>query len=417
MNGQTIPPIDTSDNNSKNHDLTSKSDENMKENGNGSTRLWLESMFKEYYFKSNSNIETDSFFSEREFGFKLFDGKIRRHLTFRDHKELFANIMRYVPSDIYCSSARYQNPTANMEDKGWKGSDLIFDIDGKDLNLACAKVHNLTHCKQCNGFTNGIFSKCSICESSLVEMIDLPCKKCISALKVEVNKLVTILLDDFGIKKDTLYIYFSGNNGFHIKVVDDVFFNSSSQKRRAYIQYLQGKDFIIDNLGFKINKINNEVTILPNKTLFNSGWRARILHELGLKTRNHKLDERSFNKIIHFNNTHETTLYHYILEKISNFAVRIDPSVTMDVHRIFRLSGTINSKSGLIKTVCNNIQTFDPFVDACVIGDSITKVNSKVSLKLSLNNRRFEIKVGINRVPEFVAVYLVLKHLGDYIDA
>jgi DNA primase small subunit len=169
-------------------------------------------------------------------------------------------------------------------------------------------------------------------------------------------------------------------------------------------------------LGFKIDKITNQVTILPNKTLFNGGWRSRILNELGIHTRNHKLDDRSLNKIIHFRDTHKISLYDYILEKITNLAVRIDPGVTMDVHRIFRLSGTINSKSGLIKAHCNNIQTFDPFVDACVIEDSITKVNSKVDLKLSLKNRRFDIKVGINQVPEFVAVYLVLKQLGDYID-
>lgn len=410
MTSISIPPVDDNLNPAMNR----KPNELMHENSNNSTRLWLENAFKKYYFKSSSKIEVEEFLSEREFGFKLFDGRIRRHLTFRDDKELFANIMRFVPSDIYCSSARYQNPTANIDDKGWKGADLIFDIDGKDLDLACAKIHNMTHCKQCGEFLYGVFLKCTKCKSSIVEIIDLPCKKCINALKAEVNKLIIILLNDLGVKKDSVYIYFSGNNGFHIKVVNNIFFKSSSQKRRAYIQYLQGKDFVIDNLGFKIDKITNTVTILPNKTLFNGGWRARILSEMGIRLCNHKLDERSINKIINFNNSHKVTLYDYILDKMANFAVRIDPSVTMDIHRIFRLSGTINSKSGLIKVLCNNLQTFDPFVDACVIGDAITPVKSKVNLKLSLKNKRFEIKVGINQVPEFVAVYLVLKHLGEY---
>ena len=177
MTDNSIPPLDDSNNNVKSHALKSTPYENMKYENNDSTRVWLENIFKKYYFSSISNIEIDDFFSEREFGFKLFDGRIRRHLTFRDDKELFANIMRHVPSDIYCSPARYQNPTANMDDKGWKGSDLIFDIDGKDLNLDCAKLHNLTHCKQCNGFINGILLKCNRCESSLVETLDLPCKK------------------------------------------------------------------------------------------------------------------------------------------------------------------------------------------------------------------------------------------------
>lgn len=378
--------------------------------------LWLENTFKTFYFKSNSKIEIEQPISEREFGFKLFDGRIRRHLAFKNYGELFANVVKYGPSDIYCSSARYINPANEIEEKGWIGADLIFDIDGKDLNLPCTKIHNLTHCKRCDQMANGILSECSSCKSTMIEIIDLPCKKCISALKDEVTKLKSLLINDFGIQRNSIYVYFSGNNGFHIKVVDDLFFKSSSLKRRSYIQYLQGKDFIVDTLGFKVDTDTNGITILPNKTLFNGGWRSRLLGEMGIHIRNHKLDERSIKKIINFDSVHKVSLADYVREKITKFSVRIDPSVTMDVHRIFRLSGTINSKSGLLKTICNDLENFNPFVDACLLGDSITKIDARFSVKLSLNNKKFDIGVGINHVPEFVAIYLVLKGLGNYIE-
>ena len=33
------------------------------------------------------------------------------------------------------------------------------------------------------------------------------------------------------------------------------------------------------------------------------------------------------------------------------WSAKIDPNVTMDIHRIFRLPGSINSKSGLTKII------------------------------------------------------------------
>lgn len=411
MTETSTPPFDQH-NNEKPDNITSELSTGKQLTA---TQVWLENTFKKYYFKYNSNIEIETFFSEREFGFKLFDGKIRRHIKFHNEKELFANIMKFSPSDIYCSSARYQNPTANIEDKGWIGADLIFDIDGKDLNLNCAQTHNLTQCKKCGNIENGISSKCARCESTAIQIVDLPCKKCVKALKDEVKKLIAILTDDFGVQKNSTYVYFSGNNGFHIKVVDENLFKASSLKRRAYVQYFQGKDYSIDNLGFKLDKTTNAVTVLPNKILYDGGWRARILGDLRIQLRNHKLEDKSIRKILHFNETHDIPLLDYIQEKIKYHSVTIDSSVTMDIHRIFRLSGTLNSKSGLIKAYCKDLESFDPLVSACFIGDSIIRIRSKASIKLSLKSKLFDIGIGINEVPEYVAVYLVLKGIADWI--
>ena len=51
-----------------------------------------------------------------------------------------------------------------------------------------------------------------------------------------------------------------------------------------------------------------------------------------------------------------------ILDDVSQqIGVKIDPNVTMDIHRIFRLPGSINSKSGLTKILCTDITKFDPY--------------------------------------------------------
>ncbi len=172
---------------------------------NDKNKNWLEGVFRKYYFYHYSQLELGELINEHEFGFRLFDGKIRRHLAFNDKKELYAYIIKFSPSDIFYSSSRYQNPKAEIDQKGWIGSDLIFDIDGKDLHLECAQNHNLILCKDCNSISKGIVSKCVVCNGSRLQIIDLPCTKCIKSLNVEVKKLIEILNADFGIDSE-IYI-------------------------------------------------------------------------------------------------------------------------------------------------------------------------------------------------------------------
>jgi DNA primase small subunit len=94
--------------------------------------------------------------------------------------------------------------------------------------------------------------------------------------------------------------------------------------------------------------------------------------------------------------------------------VRIDPQVTMDVHRIFRMPGTINSKSGLVKMRSNDFESFDPLNDSCLLGDSdvnvITKVSSQLNFKLK--GQSFKIRENNLKLPLFAVVYLICKGLA-----
>jgi DNA primase small subunit len=94
-------------------------------------------------------------------------------------------------------------------------------------------------------------------------------------------------------------------------------------------------------------------------------------------------------------------------------AVRIDPQVTMDVHRIFRMPGTINSKSGLVKMRCDDFESFDPLKDSCLLGDNEVKVNTKLSSQMNfkLEGQSFRIRENNLKLPVFAAVFLIRKVL------
>lgn len=381
---------------------------------NDKNKVWLEKVFRTYYFNFYSNVELDEFIHEHEFGFRLFDGKIHRHLAFKNKRELYAYIIKFSPSDIFYSSSRYERPTAPIDQKGWLGSDLIFDIDGKDLKLECSLVHNLVLCRNCKQLTKGINSKCITCNSSQLQMIDLPCNKCIKSLKEEVKKLKEILVEDFGIDEHQIFTYFSGNNGFHIHVKNEEYYKSSSRKRNAFTQYLMGKGYMIENLGLRKNN-KDKIIPISNKILYDRGWRRRILNQLKLQIQNHKIDNRFVKKFIQRYSLKDNDFLLLVHKQVEDLSVRIDSNVTMDIHRIFRLAGSINSKSGLTKTFCKNIEAFNPTLDACFLGESKIEIDSKLDIMVSLKGKQFNIKTGSNFVPEYVAVYIVSKGIGSII--
>ena len=61
----------------------------------------------------------------------------------------------------------------------------------------------------------------------------------------------------------------------------------------------------------------------------------------------------------------------------------------MDIHRIFRLPGSINSKSGLAKIQCNNLTKFDPYVEACFLSDDSVEILANCPIEFKLKNKKF----------------------------
>ena len=98
----------------------------------------------------------------------------------------------------------------------------------------------------------------------------------------------------------------------------------------------------------------------------------------------------------------------------NSIGVKIDPNVTVDIHRIFRLEGSLNSKSGLAKLVCNNIEKFNPYAEACLIDDESVEISANTPIEFRLKNRKFGPYTNEKiSVPKYAAVYMLCKGIAN----
>ena len=364
---------------------------------------FLQDCFKKYYFEHFDLIHVPERTSEREFGYQKFTSGMTRHLSIKTDKELHLLLMNNIPSDVYCSNAYYSFPNLPMNEKDWKEADLIFDIDAKDLNLECRSTHSATKCTECD-HVSLISEKCNNCNSTKLETKSLTCKNCIDASKIEVKKLINILINDLGIELKNIHVYFSGNEGFHVYVYDSQFQTLSSRERSELADYILFKGSIPETFGMKKFKLDRSA--FP--TLDEKGWRGRFAKEMfGSKSKRSKIiSELVKNGYSSFQNK---------LEDISSkIGVKIDPNVTMDIHRIFRLPGSLNSKSGMTKILCTDLDKFDPFKEASHISDEKVEVSINCPIDFTLQNQKFgPYQNETLTVPSFAAVYMICKGFAN----
>lgn len=363
--------------------------------------------FKEFYFKHTNCVETPNRIEEREFGYMQFNGGMIRHLSFKNNGELSAHFLKHIPSDVYYSCAYYINPTAPMQEKIFKGADLIFDIDIDELALICAKDHEMWICNHCKNVMREK-QECGKCNSMKVEKISLTCDNCIDAGKGELKKLIKFLQEDLGIQENEMKIYFSGNQGFHLHIYNAELESLDPHSRADIADYVMGNNILPDSFGVRKNShlVKDVISKFPNIDDF--GWRGRISRQL---MKDDKAKPRTVQKILKAGYLRFKTELDDIAREIG---AHIDPKVTMDIHRVFRMQGTLNSKSGLMKAPCNAIDTFDPLTNACVLTDEEVLVNVRYSPKFRLKERFFgpfnDQKV---KLPTYAAVYLICKGLAE----
>ena len=364
---------------------------------------FLQDCFKQYYFEHFDLIHVPERPYEREFGYQKFISGMTRHLTIKNDKELHLLLMNNIPSDVYCSNAYYSFPNLPMNEKDWKEADLIFDIDAQDLNLDCRTKHSVTRCIECNQISYNS-TKCEYCNSIKLETKSLTCKNCIDASKNEVRKLLTVLNDDLGITDNRIEIYFSGNEGFHVYVYNSQFQTLGSRERSDLADYIMFKGIIPETLGMK--KFKSDRSSFPE--LHEKGWRGRFANEIfGSKSKRSKIISELL--------SNGYSSFQRELNDISKkIGVNIDPNVTMDVHRIFRLPGSLNSKSGLTKSYCENFTKFNPYTDACHISDEKVKIKANCPKEFKLKNKKFgPYQNETIEVPSYAAVYMICKGLAN----
>jgi DNA primase small subunit len=366
----------------------------------------VKSAFREYYFKHSKNIEAPLLIEEREFGYMQFGAGMVRHIAFRNVGEILAVLVKDIPSDVYCSNAYYVFPSYPMQEKQWKGADLIFDIDSKDLCLSCEPTHSYFICINCGKISESKSEICLSCNTRKINRTSIPCNKCIYTLKKEVERLIDLLSGDLGIKEDAIQIYFSGNNGFHVHISDTEFHKLGSQARADIVGYLMGNSVMVESIG--VRKGPGGFFIKFPKSGLAYGWRRRIAYELGIS----QSSVLKLGKMVQQKGGYDGFRTE-LIKTVRDLGVRIDPHVTIDIHRVFRMAGTLNSKSGLTKKRCHDLKSFDPLNDACLLGDKEIDTEIKARVKLRLKGQIFNLKKQNTRLPMYAAVYLICKGLAS----
>ena len=362
---------------------------------------FIRECLRRYYYERFGVIEIPDDIHKREFGYRKVDSGMIRHIKLKDKGELRLLLMQEMPLDVYVSNARYLFPSLPMNEKMWQNADIIFDIDAKDLNLECRPSHTVSVCGDCGREAAG--HRCGSCGSGRVSSASLSCDACMKESKLEVKKLLDILREDLGVDQG-IQIYFSGNEGFHIHVTGSKFDELESRERSDLADYLMFKGIMPERLGMK--KSRADKASLPDVS--EKGWRGRFAREIFGQKKSGRT--KKTNEII----SGGYVAFERLISDLSGtVGVRIDPGVTMDIHRIFRMPGTVNGKSGMTKAACRDVVGFDPYKEAVLMPDDTSLVRASCPASFRLNGKEFgPYRNEYVEVPVYAAVYLICKGLA-----
>ena len=366
---------------------------------------FLKRKFFSYYM--HPKIIFPNRFEKREYAFIPFGGEMRRHLAFVSREKILEFLKSEIPAHVYYSSAYYSHPSAErMDEKKWMGADLIFDLDADHLPNANQMSY----------------------EQSLEE------------IKKEAKKLLSFLTDDFGFSENEIEIYFSGSRGYHFHIRNSRILSLGSQERREIVDYVTGRGLIIENVlreriipKGKFQDKTIEIDMKP-------GWKKRFAHalvnffkEIKAKEKeeaikilkeigaSEKVAEEVYNllteermKRIEEGKIDQATSFKKIIKPLINkifisLQSGADEPVTSDIKRLIRLPGSLHGKSGLMVAKVNSIDDFNPLCDAVVFGSEEVEVNIVKPLNIKMMENSFELKEGKEKLPEYLAVFLIAR--------
>ena len=363
---------------------------------NDATRAWLRNAYREYYFRGTEKVEVPDEVESREFGYMPFGGGMIRHLSFRSKGEALAEILKQSPSSVYCSNARYDSPSRPIDEKGWLGAELIFDIDATDIPTPCKRGHDLWFCEKCHA--SGRLprpEKCPKCGGPSVEFHG-KCEVCLDAAKEHARRVVGFLTEDFAVDPAAIRVYFSGNRGYHLHVYDKRFDPLGSQARAEIAEYMKGSSLPPSQT------IASTLRKRPPSGPQGAGWTRRITGYVGERREDYP-----------------GTLQKLVSEAVASQRALVDSSVTTDVHRVFRLAGTLHGETGMAKTRVESLESFDPQKDPVVLSDKAVNVQVAFYPRFRLRHKDFgpfERPEAVE-LPTFAAVPILTRGLGEVANA
>ncbi len=363
-----------------------------------SSKKILSKVIREYY--SLRPLEEPLYLPSREIAiYSLEDEKYIRHMAFPSMAHLYKYILyEKTPIHLYYSAAYYDNPLSqSMEQKGWQGSDLIFDIDS-DHYPGCDKTISI--CLKENKIYEGKIKECPKTGEKPI-IYSIVTIECVRRAWQDIIKLVDILRDEIGFHE--IKIYFSGNRGFHVKVQDEEVRKLTTDERREIASYLTLQ-------GIDLERIAPPIGARRQYVLFSKeeyGIRRRIVNSiiaLGDYT-----EYRGLIKVP----------YETLMSIVDELKVDIDIVVTIDPSRLSRFGYSINGKSGL--TVCPLSR--DTLVEDIVF-ENFNPWLGKIKVKplvditgLEIYGRKFNLRRGmVYDIEAYRGLHLAFKGLVEIID-
>lgn len=374
------------------------------------TAAFLKQKFKEYYFKHVEQIEVPTRMDEREFGYMTFDKIMIRHLSFKNPGDLHALILKEAPNSVYYSISFYTDPSLPMHEKGWKGGELVFDIDADTLSSPCREEHDKWICRECGRQEVGIRpAKCPTCRGTRIHEVNITCDTCLGDAKNVSLNLLDIIVKDLGVQRNEIGVYFSGSMGYHISLSDPMFEGADQDARSEIVDYVWGKTLSPESLRV-IPQLEYDELIkrLPSET--DPGWRGRVARYF--KALQVDGEEGPEDVKVKMAELYRKAGYRKFRSAVEDAArrsgARVDASVTTDIHRIFRLPGTLHGKTGLLKKKCKDLESFDPLEDAVAFGREPMKISVDYSPRFTLMGEEFgPFKSKSIELPMVAAIYLL----------
>lgn len=389
---------------------------------NERTRSYLAGRFRDYYRRCaptptgselRPRIPPDA--NAREWAHIPFttgsSPPMMRHQALVDGDELATFLTGNQPRHVYHSAARYDDPGAGtMAAKGWRGADLVFDLDADHLPSVDADA------------------------DAYADML--------RACRTATAALVDILVADFGF--DDLQVVFSGNRGYHVHVRDAGVDDLGREARREVVDYVRGEGLTVDALIQREAVVGASGTHSRRHLETDAGWGRRAHAALvdyladrrdepkaaaiealtafpGIGEHRAETVQQTVAKRWEDVTAGEVDLHPdfvrfvrtFIEERVVGAGPAIDDPVTTDVHRLIRLPGSLHGATGLVvrPIPTDELTDFDPLEAAiCPVFRSVEiTIDVTTSLTVDLDGRSWTLEPGPATVPEFVGIYAMTR--------
>jgi DNA primase small subunit len=388
---------------------------------NKRTREYLTGRFRDHYRRTELSLPPAA--DDREWGYIPWtEGPgttMVRHRSLLSLGDLGEFLVGEAPRHVYFSAARYDDPGArSMDEKGWRGSDLVFDLDADHLPSVDP-------------------------EDDYAEML--------AACKDALGRLLDLLTEDFGF--EDLTVVFSGGRGYHVHVRDPGVAGLSSPARREVVDYVRGEVEFDDLVRTETVAGAGRSTPAEKRTLpTEGGWGGRVQAELATfveellaadeETATERLlavdgvgEKRAAAALRAVRNNPDavaagnvdvhpaflTVARQVAADAVDRQSAPIDEPVTTDVRRLIRAPGSLHGGSGLtVERIDRDaLDSFDPLRDAVpetFVGSEV-RVDVATSpgagpgdaAAVSLRGDSFTIEEGPQLLPEYVGVFLMAR--------